>query len=118
MSSDTIDLDDDLPEKAGIGVVGYELAQAYNTAKEMFLFGVPFILLGATNFPTTLPDVKTTDIMSVDFAVMWATEVVLPGMALAAFFGGVLLTFTAVSIAIQYARAVGVRHYVRSRLPF
>jgi hypothetical protein len=118
MSSDTIDLDSDLPEKAGIGVVGYELAETYDVAKEMFLFGIAATLLGAAGFPTTLPDVETTVSIPVDLAVMWTTELMLPSMFLITFFGGVLMTLTAVGVTVKYARAVGVRYYVRSRLPF
>jgi hypothetical protein len=116
MSSNNIELDDDLPERAGVGVVGYELAQSYDVAKELFLFGVAATLLGATHFPTALPAVPTTFTTPTDFVVTWTTDVVLPGMALAAFFGGLFLTLAAVAIAIQFARAVGVRHYLRHHL--
>jgi len=89
------------------GVVGYELAQNYEMAKTLLLFGVVCYALGAQALEIYEPG---TGLPTVSKGLFVTAAVV-------AFFVGVFMTGFAASIIIRYIRAVGVTHYVRSAVP-
>jgi hypothetical protein len=111
MSSNNIDPDDELPEKAGIGVVGYELAQAYDLATGMALYGIAGIILGVSNvLRAGVPDFNAvlTTTTPIEFLLTSTTELMLPAFSSILLVFGLVLTLTGIAVTIQYARAVGL----------